>query len=223
LPCFFNSAAGVRDGIIADLAARGVGRELSRLSRDQRRAVEEMARRYGVSMSHGRKVAELASALFESLQPLHRLPPGLGKLLEAAAYLHDVGHYISDTGHHKHSYYVVANSDLPGFTQRERLIIANLCRYHRKSPPKSGHESFQSLDAKEQDAVNLLVPLLRLADGLDRSHEQRVDGIETHIDNHSIRLRLVSNRGTELEQWAAEQARDLVQKVYDWELTIDPR
>jgi len=69
------SRAGVRDGIIADLAARNVGAELSRLSRDQRREVESMARRYGVSLEHARKVAEITSVLFTALQPLHALPP----------------------------------------------------------------------------------------------------------------------------------------------------
>ena len=78
-PALHYSAAGVRDGIIADLAARSVGRELSMLNRDQRRAVEQMARRYGVQLPHARKVAELAHRLFQSLQPLHRLPPGAGQ------------------------------------------------------------------------------------------------------------------------------------------------
>ena len=86
LPAFYYSRAGVRDGIIADLAARNVGAELSRLTRDQRREVEDMGRRYGVSLEHARKVADICSLLFTALQPLHGLPPGCGKLLEAAAY-----------------------------------------------------------------------------------------------------------------------------------------
>ena len=124
LPAVYYSRAGVRDGIIADLAARNVGAELSRLNREQRREVEEMARRYGVSLEHARKVAHISSLLFTALQPLHQLPPAVGKLLEAAAYLHDVGHFVSSVAHHKHSYYVVSNSDMPGFTARERLLIA---------------------------------------------------------------------------------------------------
>jgi len=75
-------------------------------------------------MRHARKVAEIARSLFDALQPLHQLPLESGKLLEAAAYLHDTGHYVNDAGHHKHSYYLVANSDLPAFTSREREFIA---------------------------------------------------------------------------------------------------
>src|SRR5262249_15067845 len=88
LPSLYYSAAGVRNGIIADLAARGVGRELSRLNREQRQVVEALSKRYGVSVKHVRKVADLAHTLFESLQPIHKLPPNYGVLLDAAAYLH---------------------------------------------------------------------------------------------------------------------------------------
>lgn len=220
LPFLYYSAAGVRDGIVADLAARGVGRDLSQMSRDQRRSVEDLARHYGVSMPHARKVAALAHNLFDSLQPIHRLPPAFGKLLEAAAHLHDAGHYVSDTGHHKHSYYLVAHSDLPGFTNRERLLIANLCRYHRKSPPKPGHENFEPLDSQEREAVVLLMPLLRLADSLDRGHEQRVETLHCRIDDHTVSLRLVSKADTDLEQWAVGPVADLFRKVYDRQLTV---
>jgi len=106
-------------------AGRGPwGRELSQLDREQRHTVEAMARRCGASLAHARKVAGMAHRLFESLQPLHRLPAGCGRLLEAAAYLHDTGHFVSDTGHHKHAAYLVANSDLPGFTDQERKLVA---------------------------------------------------------------------------------------------------
>ena len=108
--------------------------------------VEGMAERYGVSLRHAQKVARLANDLFHDLQSVHQLAPPLGRLLEASAYLHDVGHYVSDTRHHKHSYYLVANSDMPGFNLTERGIIANLCRYHRKSMPAPEHDSFQDAE-----------------------------------------------------------------------------
>ena len=214
------SAAGVRDGIIADLAARGVGRELGMLNRDQRRAVEQMARRYGVQVTHARKVAELARRLFESLQSLHRLPPALGKLLEAAAYLHDVGHYVSDTAHHKHSYYLVVNSDLPGFTDTERQLIAVLCRYHRRAMPVSRHSPFQALDPESRRAILLLTPLLRIADSLDRSHEQRVFDLQVHLRNGSVAIALESGQDPDLELWAAERVADSFRETYQLPLTL---
>ncbi|HEV3330895.1 MAG TPA: Ppx/GppA phosphatase family protein [Bryobacteraceae bacterium] len=214
LRALYYSRAGVRDGIIADLAARNVGSELSRLSRDQRREVENMGKRYGVALDHARKVAEIASGLFTSLETLHELTPAQGKLLEAAAYLIDVGHYVSDASHHKHSWYVVANSDLAGFTERERLLIAALCRYHRKSLPNPEHSAYQTLTADEKRTLMLLVPLLRLADNLDRSHDQRVNGVECRLRDGHVVLQVHSQGDIDLEQWAAEQAATAFQQVY---------
>jgi len=221
LSSFYYSAAGVRDGIIADLAARRVGREVSQLAPEQRKVVQWMARRYGVSVPHARKVAVLAHTLFESLQPLHQLPPHLGKLLEAAAYLHDTGHFVSDTRHHKHSYYVIANSDMPGFTDRERLVIANLCRYHRRAMPSAVHDNYQVLGGEEKRTVELLAPLLRLADSLDRSHNQRIESMECQIRDSGVALRLCSDAGIDLEEWAGERAAEVFQQVYKRPLTLE--
>jgi len=171
LPAVYYSRAGVRDGVIADLAARNVGAEASRLSHEQRLEVEFMCRRYGVSIEHARKVANISSLLFHALQPLHGLAPASGKLLEAAACLHDIGHFISSTGHHKHSYYVVLNSDMPGFTERERILVAALCRYHSKTLHSPVHNAYQALSADDKNMVEMLIPILRLADSLDRSHK----------------------------------------------------
>ncbi|PWU05882.1 MAG: Ppx/GppA family phosphatase [Terriglobia bacterium] len=220
LPAVYYSKAGVRDGIIADLAARNVGAELSRLSRDQRREVETMGRRYGVALDHGRKVAEIANLLFTALQPLHELSPGYGKLLEAAAYLHDVGHFVSDASHHKHSWYVVANSDLAGFTERERLLIAGLCRYHRKSLPSPEHSAYQALTPEEKRALLLLIPVLRLADNLDRSQDQRIRGVDCRLSDGRVELQVHAQGEIDLEQWAAERAAAAFQQIYQRDIAV---
>lgn len=220
LPAVYYSRAGVRDGIIADLAARNVGAELSRLSRDQRREVEDMGRRYGVSLEHARNVANLSNLLFTALQPLHQLPPGCGKLLEAAAYLHDVGHFVSNVGHHKHSYYVVSNSDIAGFTSRERLLIAGLCRYHRKSMPSPVHGGYQSLPAEERRMLMMMIPILRLADNLHRSREQRIRGVECRVRDGEVVLQVRARGDIDLEQWGAERAGEAFRQVYDRPVSV---
>ena len=219
-PSMYYLAAGVRDGIIADLAIRGVGRELTHLTSDQRRVAEEMARRYGVNLKHAKKVGVLASEIFEALRPLHRLPPDMGKLLEAAAYLHDVGHFVSDTGHHKHSAYIVENSDMPGFTDEERQLIATLCRYHRKAMPAQRHPNYQALSAETRRSALQLIPILRLADALDRGHEQRVERVGCEMRNGAIVLRLESDQDVDLEQWAAERAGEMFRQVYNTPLIV---
>jgi exopolyphosphatase/guanosine-5'-triphosphate,3'-diphosphate pyrophosphatase len=221
LPAVYYSRAGVRDGIIADLAARNVGAELSRLSRDQRREVEDMGRRYGVSLERARRVANVASQIFTSVHPLHQLPPACGKLLEAAAYLLDVGHYISSVGHHKHSYYVVSNSDMPGFTDRERLLIAALCRYHRKALPSPLHNAYRALSPEEKRILTLLIPLLRLADNLDRSHEKRIQSVDCRLNGSGeMVLQVHSSGNIDLEQWAAERAGDTFRQIYNRPVSV---
>jgi len=214
-PSLYYSAAGVRDGIIADLFARGAGRELVTLGRDQRRTVEDMARRYGISIAHVRKVASLATELFHQLEPLHRLPPSYGRLLQAAGFLHDIGHFVSDSSHHKHSQYLVANSDMPGFTDDERRLISLLCRYHRKSMPSPRHPVFENLAPDDRRAILLLVPLLRIADSLDRSHEQRVESIAVLPRDGSVAVNLRSSTSVDLETWAAERVADQFRQVYN--------
>ncbi len=220
LPAVYYSRAGVRDGIIADLAARNVGAELSRLDRDQRREVEDMCRRYGVSLAHARKVANISGMLFTALLPIHALPPAAGKLLEAASYLHDVGHFVSSIGHHKHSFYVVANSDMPGFTDRERLLIAALCRYHRKSLPSAVHGSFQALSAEEKHTLLMMIPILRLADNLDRSHEQRIQSVACRLRDGQVALQVRATGDIDLEQWGAERAAEAFRQTYNRTLSV---
>jgi len=221
LPAFYYSRAGVRDGIIADLAARNVGAELSRLNRDQRREVEDMGRRYGVSLEHARKVADISNLLFTALQPLHGLPPGCGKLLEAAAQLHDVGHFVSAVSHHKHSYYVVSNSDMAGFTDRERILIAALCRYHRKSLPNPLHSLYLALSPEERNMLLMMIPILRLADNLDRSREQRIRGVDCRLrDGGAVVLQVRATGDIDLEQWAAERASAAFQQIYNRPISV---
>src|SRR5262249_12330973 len=136
------------------------------------------------------------------------------------AYLHDVGHYVSDSGHHKHSYYLVMNSDMPGFTNREREMIANLCRYHRKSMPTPMHQNYQALSAEEKRALVYLIPLLRLADNLDVSGDQRIQELESRMRDGQLALQLRSSRDIDLEQWAAERVGDVFRQVYDRQLAI---
>ncbi len=216
----YYCGGGVRDGIIADLAARGVGRELAQLSREQRQVVEAMGKHYGVDMKHARHVASLGHELFQALQQLHQLPPAAGKLLEAAAYLHDIGHFVSGMGHHKHSAYLVANSDMPGFTDKERLTIAALCRFHRKSMPQPRHSHFQALDGESKRAVLHLAPLLRIADALDCGSEQKVRNVSSALRDGNVSLLVHAEQETDLELWAANEAAQTFREIYNQPLGL---
>jgi exopolyphosphatase / guanosine-5'-triphosphate,3'-diphosphate pyrophosphatase len=217
----YYCTAGVRDGIVADLAARGVGRELSRLSQQQLRMMEAMCRKYAVEHSYAQQVAEFSAELFDALEPLHRLSPEMGRLLQSAAWLHDVGHFVSGTGHHKHSAYIVANSDMPGYTDQERRLVSVLCRYHRKSLPSPGHDPYQKLTPEEQRAVGMMTPLLRIAVGLDSSREQKIRSIRPQIANGGVTLYVEGEGDFDLELWAAERAADAFRQIYNVPLTVE--
>jgi exopolyphosphatase / guanosine-5'-triphosphate,3'-diphosphate pyrophosphatase len=114
----------------------------------------------------------------------------------------------------------VVNSDLPGFTDAERQMIALLCRYHRKAMPTPRHSPFQTVDPESRRAITMLVPLLRIADSLDRSHEQRVADLEVHFRNGTVTLALDSKPDPDLEIWAAERVADSFRETYQTQIQL---
>ncbi len=214
--------AGVREGIAVDLARRGVGRERWTLTPEQRDVVERLAQRFGAQPAHAGKVAELAMGLYTGMEPLHQLPPWCGRVLEAAAYLRNIGHYVSATRHHKHSHYLVSNVDLPGFTESERRLVALLCRYHRKSMPMPSHPEYTSRPEEERRILGLLIPLVRLADALDRSRDQRVEGIRCHLSDERITIKLQHTVPADLECWAAQRNAEVMRGAYRRMLVVEP-
>jgi exopolyphosphatase / guanosine-5'-triphosphate,3'-diphosphate pyrophosphatase len=136
-----------------------------------------VARQYGGELRHAEHVARLCERLFDALQPLHGLGARERELLVCAALLHDIGLAVSPSGHHKHSFRLILGSDLAAFTPEERLLIANVARYHRKSHPSPRHAEFAALGPAAQETIRRLAALLRIADGLDRAHEDAVGGL----------------------------------------------
>lgn len=220
MPRLYYSTAGVREGVIADLAHRKVGLAQARLDPDRKRVVAALSRRYGLSAPHVRKVAELSAVLFENLRNIHGLPAMHGQLLEAAAYLYNIGHWVNEARHHKHSLYLVANSDLAGFSEPERLVIACLCRYHRKSMPQLTHPEFVSLDTESRRAVVLLAPLLRIAVALDQSQDQRLEGLHVETADKTVELLLESQLDVDVERWHAERVAAAFWETYGLNLQV---
>jgi exopolyphosphatase/guanosine-5'-triphosphate,3'-diphosphate pyrophosphatase len=162
----------LREGVIVDwMLTHGLIEDRMRYQSSVReRSVLRIAQRYRVNRPHSEKVAELALSLFDQTQgTIHNWGSEERELLWAAAILHNCGHHVSHDAHHKHSYYLIRNSDLLGYNEIEIETIANLARYHRKSSPKKRHESYRNLTSKKhRRVVEQLSPLLRLAVALDR-------------------------------------------------------
>lgn len=137
--------------------------------------------------------------------------------LEVASMLHDIGQDISYSKHHKHSYYLITNTELPGFSDSEIAIIANIARYHRRSVPKLIHENYLRLSNNARHKVSKLASILRLADGLDRTHSQAVKDINVDIKDEKIiiSLEIDKNSNIEMEKAGFDKKKDLLEKITD--------
>jgi exopolyphosphatase/guanosine-5'-triphosphate,3'-diphosphate pyrophosphatase len=158
-------------------------------------------------------VARLACNLFDELSHLYEADVHDRLYLEAAALLANVGLVVSHARHHIHSYYIIRNADLLGFTDREIEIIAQVARYHRKSEPKLQHQQFAQLNAEDQETVRFLSGILRIAIGLDRTHDGRTTSVEITRKQDDLQIVVLGKRNTdhELNIYAAHERRHLLQ------------
>jgi exopolyphosphatase/guanosine-5'-triphosphate,3'-diphosphate pyrophosphatase len=215
----------LREGMIIDYMQRHWPKiALSVEVRDpRRRSVIELARRCNYDQAHAVQVTRLALDLFDALAGLHKLGPDARAWLEHAATLHDIGWHIGLSGHHKHSYYLIKNGDLEGFSPLELEIIANVARYHRKSPPKKSHPDFMSLGVPERKIVTILAALLRIADGLDRGHYGNVQTLRVVRRRTGLNIILRTKTDAELELWGARNKTDLFTEVFGLPVNLSAR
>jgi exopolyphosphatase/guanosine-5'-triphosphate,3'-diphosphate pyrophosphatase len=182
----------------------------------RQRSIMHMANKYQVNLEQSEKTAAFALNFFDQTQAiLHNWGTEERQLLWAAAILHNCGLYVSHSAHHKHSYYLIRNGELWGYTETEIEVIANLARYHRKNPPKKKHDNFVILPKKYREVVSKLHPFLRLAVALDRRQigaisdfkcEHRSEVREFHINSASIGI-VKSNQQSILNNHSAFRPR----------------
>ena len=184
------------------------------------RGVHAVGRRFGYEEAHALQVARLAERIFDALAPSTGLTRHQRTLLSAAALLHDVGYHIAHEAHHKHSLYLVKNSELTGFSEAERDVIANITRYHRGGLPKERHAEYTALGRADRETVNRLGGILRVADALDIGHENRVEDVRCTREGRGVRVELQSPFDCEKEIWAAERKGDLFEQSFDCKLTF---
>jgi exopolyphosphatase/guanosine-5'-triphosphate,3'-diphosphate pyrophosphatase len=184
------------------------------------KGVFAVGRRFGYEENHALQVSALAEKLFDSLTPIYGFKRHWRTWLSAAALLHDIGYHISHESHHKHSYYLIRNSEMTGFTEAERNIIANIARYHRNSFPKEKHYTFVTLNEAERAIVWKMGAILRLADALDRGYESRVRDIKFTQKNGLLNLKLVSGEDCESEYAAIEKKKDMFEAAFGCELVL---
>jgi len=205
----------IREGVIYDFIVRH--REGLKAEREipdvRRRNVIRLARRCHAPEAHSLHVAMLALRLFDQTQRVHRLGSQERTWLEYAAILHDVGYLINPRQHHKHAYYLITHSDLAGLAAEEITVIATVARYHRRALPTMKHEEFDRLTPRLQRVVKVLASLLRIADGLDRTHFSLVQNVRVQFGKQiTIEVQLTGD--AEMELWAAKNRADLFEQVF---------
>ena len=195
----------LREGLVLDYIQKNQShiRAVDRYPDVRRRSVIELAERSNYRRAHAEQVARLSLAIFDGTETLHGLGRREREWLEYGALLHDIGNHISYEGHHKHSYYLITHGDLRGFDPDEIAVIGLIARYHRQSPPRKSHPGFGELRRPLRRAVRLLGAIVRLAEGLDRSHAQVVTRLDVSPGEKAIRVRLVADGDADLELWAA--------------------
>jgi exopolyphosphatase/guanosine-5'-triphosphate,3'-diphosphate pyrophosphatase len=164
-----------------------------------------LGQRLGFEERHSRQDARLAIHLFDLTQDLHHLDEKYRELLYYAGLLHDIGYSEGYWGHHKTAYHLIMKAELHGLAKREKQIVANVARYHRGAQPKLSHAGFAALDADDREVVTKLGAILRLVDGLDRTHTDAVHGLDVCLERDRLLVLVDCPFGCDAELWAGEK------------------
>jgi len=170
---------------------------------------------------HALQVTRLSLELFDQLVPVHRMGQPERRLLFSAALLHDVGMCRGIRGHHKSSLDIILAGDLHPLTDNERKIVASIARYHRKAHPGRKHDHFSSLREGEQDTVARSASILRIADALDRAHENTVKAVDVEMSTRKVRIRAVSPRELVLEEEALRKKGRLFEELFGLKISLE--
>jgi exopolyphosphatase/guanosine-5'-triphosphate,3'-diphosphate pyrophosphatase len=211
---------GLKDGVLWDMAYSL--QENARISLREQvwTSALRLGEKYHFDAEHAKEVARHAAGLFDQSHVLHNLDEESKLLLEVAALLHDIGHFINSVDHNKHGYYILKASPLIGLSEAQQNVIANIIQYHRKSTPSFQDDGFRNLPSKDRIVVTELSALMRLADGLDVSHTGRVRAAQLEQQKNTWKLKLQGNADLMLERWALEKRQRLFQDAFGVKLII---
>ncbi len=219
------SAYALREGIVFDKHNKKINSaSFGHLTHLRYETIKNLCSHFRIDLVHAEHVREVALKIFDDLKSYHGLNSKERELLEASSMLHDVGYHISHDGHHKHSYYILMHCMMPGFTNAEAEVIANIARYHRKSHPKRKHTGFATLSADKQNAVRILSGILRIAEGIDRRQLQIVKSVSAKMENGKIVITLNADKEKilpDIELWGAGRRKMLLEEAMGFEVDFE--
>ncbi len=212
-------AVSIREGVLVSFAL-GTSPQMEREFYEQVIAsAHNLGKKYHFDETHARHVAALSLSLFDQFKEDHGMTSHERMLLESAALLHDIGNFIRATGHHKHGQYIVANSELFGLSRSDIRIVSNIVRYHRKAMPNSAHTSFISLRREQRVTIMKLAAILRVADALDRSHNQRVRGFRLEKNEDAVILHCDYQGDITVEKYGLELKGQMFEEVFGYRVS----
>lgn len=217
------SSRSLRDGLVVDYISRIPAFSHPEQISIRERSVRHLGKLCHIDETHATQIVKLSTELYQSGMKigLFEYPEYAGELLSYAAYLHDIGQFISFSNHHQHTYYLITEISLLGFNQHEVRLIALIARYHRKKLPRTRDIPFNDLERDEQRMVRILSLILRFAEDLDRSHDQRVRTTAFIQKNEEVVLSIAGTTDSSLEVWAAESEKESFFRVFRKPLQIE--
>jgi exopolyphosphatase/guanosine-5'-triphosphate,3'-diphosphate pyrophosphatase len=224
LKSFRYSPLGLRDGMLEQMLAESDLRASVHKKMESERwaGVLEVCRRYGVDQKKMDPVREHVVQLFDELARVHELPPEYRVWLESAAMMQDVGKYMNHQGHHRHTQYIIANSEIFGFSPEQRLLVSAIARYLGKSRPDAMDRVMRTVPVEEHSNVTRAVVLLRLAAALNQDRASAVVRMKPSVYPKRVVLDLVPGRGgAELEAWSLKKEADYFREVFERDLVVE--
>ncbi|MFA6331385.1 MAG: Ppx/GppA phosphatase family protein [Methanoregula sp.] len=215
---------GLQDGLLVDYLSRMDNFPMLGELSPRQRSVLQLGRSCGINEVHARTVTSLVLEMFDSAKAgqLHDFSDTARELLEYATFLHDIGSFISYTNHHAHSYYIIRNSELLGFNEKEVQFMAMLARFHRKKTPRKKDPGIMEMDAREQQGLLLLSCFIRLGESLDRSHTALVQHVRfTAASRTNVHLEIIARGDCQLELWGIESEKKAFEKAFGRKLVFD--
>ena len=225
---FTIPGVGIREGLLHEIARDAFSRKEPHRYNDEARqilmATRSFGRRLEYDQQHAEHVRELSVMLFDQLQPVHHMPVQARVQLESGALLHDVGHRVSHRGHHKHGEYLALNGDIPGLEGRDRQIVGAVVRYHnRKSEPDGHHPAYSALNNNDKRLARRLASIVRIAEGLDHSHRQRVLGLRASFQRGAVTFQVEARGDASEDLRDAERSAALFEKEFHVQLFFRAR
>jgi len=210
--------ANLRDGILRELGESAIWAD--ELKRQMMNAAVSIGRKYEFDQKHAEHIEKICRKLFSVMKDEYQLEPRQEMILSFAALLHEIGHFVSNRSHHKHSLYLIMNSDLFGFNSREIVMSALIARYHRKALPKPEHEVYCTLRHDDRITVCKLAALLRVADALDRGKSQQMVDPELVLEAGLLVVKPNSAGDFAMENFGLRENAQLFEQIYGRKVEI---